>query len=111
MYTFYFGEQVAYAQVDDRCIIKHEQSTNVSEIGIFHVASSDGVEEVKCMAQEYIQKQTAYLRSFAANYQPEELSRIDGADVVVVGNYVVFYIADKTQAHKALRTIKAALLL
>lgn len=109
LYDFYFGEQEAYAKVKDCNILFSRLETDVNEIGVFRASSEQDVEAVRAMVQAYLNDQTSNLRSFAANYSPADMAKIDNAGVEVYGVYVVYYILDAEDETAALDAIKELL--
>ena len=91
-FSYYFEGEQAAALVDDCRLMFHRVETNVNEIGVFHVTDKQRTAEVEQMVHKYLEQQTKYLRSFAANYSPKDITKIDNAGVRVLGNYVISYI-------------------
>ncbi len=91
-YSYYFENEQAAALVDDCRLMFHKVETNVNELGVFRVANGGDTAAVEQMVQNYLEEQTEYLRSFAKNYSPEDMTKIDNADVKVMGCYVICYI-------------------
>ena len=110
-YDFYFGESEAYAKVVDCAIMFSRAETDVNEFGIFRTKSASDTGAVRDMVQNYLDDQTANLRSFAANYSPEDMAKIDNAGIEVYGCYVVYYILDAEDEASALADIQSSLLL
>ncbi len=111
LYEFYFGEQEAYAKVKDCKILFSRVETDVDELGVFRAASEQDAAAVRAMVQKYLDDQTANLRSFAANYSPEDMAKIDNAGIEVYGCYVVYYILDAEDETAALSAVKQAIAL
>ena len=110
-YDFYFGESEAAAYVLDYALMFSRAETDVNEYGIFRVRSEADVAAVRDMVQSYLDDQTVNLRSFAANYSPADLAKIDNAGIEVYGCYVVYYILDAEDEATALSEIQSSLLL
>ena len=109
LYEFYFGGQETYAKVKDCKILFSRLETDVNEMGVFRAASEQDVAAVRAMVQGYLDEQTATLRSFAANYSPEDMAKIDNAGIDVYGVYVVYYILDAEHEAEALDAVKVLL--
>ena len=109
LYEFYFGGQDAYAKVEDCKMLFSRLETDVNEIGVFRASSEQDVEAVRAMVQTYLNDQTANLRSFAANYSPADMAKIDNAGIEVYGVYVVYYILDAEDEVAALDAVKQLL--
>ena len=109
LYEFYFGGQDAYAKVEDCKILFSRLETDVNEVGVFRASSEQDAEAVRAMVQTYLDEQTANLRSFAANYSPADIAKIDNAGIEVYGVYVVYYILDAEDETAALGAVKQLL--
>jgi hypothetical protein len=80
--------------------------TDVNEFGIFRAETTADATAVREMVQTYLDDQTANLRSFAANYSPDDMAKIDNAGIEVYGCYVVYYILDAEDEAAVLNAIK-----
>jgi hypothetical protein len=83
--------------------------TDVNEVGVFRASSEQDAEAVRAMVQTYLEEQTTNLRSFAANYSPADIAKIDNAGIEVYGVYVVYYILDAESETAALDAVKQLL--
>ena len=97
-YDVYFGTEEAYALVVDCNIVYHVTETNVDQFGVFRTASAADAAAVEAMVKAYVDGQVAYLNSFAAAYNRDELSKIENAEVGVLGCYVYFTILSDSAA-------------
>ncbi len=105
-YDFYFGESEAYAKVVDCTIMFSRAETDVNEFGVFRAKTESDTTAVCEMVQAYLDDQTANLRSFAANYSPDDMAKIDNAGIEVYGCYVVYYILGAEDETTALNALK-----
>lgn len=65
------------------------------EIAVFQLKSADDVADVKTMLEKRVEAQTATFK----DYTPDEMYKIDGKNVVTIGNYVALIIcADNAKA-------------
>ncbi len=108
-FSFYFGGQEAFDEVEDAQVVFHRETTNVNELGIFRADDEENVAAVREMVEEYLDGQVENLRSFAANYSPKDMEKIEGAGVRVYGTYVIYYILDDGDATRALEAVKQAI--
>ena len=108
-FSFYFEGKRGAESISESRMMFHKQETNVNELGIFRADSAKSADAVKALVQSYLDEQTDYLRSFAQNYSPADLQKIDNADVTVMGCYVVYYILSPEDETKALDAVKALL--
>lgn len=110
-FSFYFeGEQGAELVTDCRFMF-HAETTDVNEVGVLRVASAKDASAVEQLARNYLAEQTVYLRSFAQNYSPEDMTKIDNADVEIIGCYVIYYILSPEDEASALNAVREALTL
>ena len=108
-YSFYFNDDPAIALINDSTMRFHPEVTNVNELGVFRTASVDDAKEVERMVKAYLDMQTTDLRSFAKNYSPEDLAKIDAARVERVGAYVVYLVLSPEHADAAMARVRAEL--
>lgn len=83
---------------DDFCIIYSNDVNDITEIGIFHTQNTDAAEELSAIADNYISEMQKNQRAFIGSYAPEELPKLDSAEVKIFGNYVVYAISDDNEA-------------
>ncbi len=105
-YAVYFAENDAYAAVEDCAIIYHSDGTHVDQAGVFRVRAGEDIGAVREMVQTYVNGQLSYLRSFAANYNPAQMAKLDRARVQILGQYVIFTILDAQDEAAALACIR-----
>ena len=83
----------------DDCRIMYSADTNdINEIGIFHAPSAKMAAELEESCREYISDVKEDSRSFIASYAPEELTKLDGAQVRRFGSYVVYTVLPSDKA-------------
>ncbi|MBE6620819.1 MAG: DUF4358 domain-containing protein [Ruminococcaceae bacterium] len=109
-YDFYFGGQEGFGEVEDVQVVFHRETTNVNELGVFRADDEEDVAAVRGMVEQYLHDQVENLRSFAANYSPKDMEKIEGAGVRVYGTYVVYYILNDEDAASALEAVKQAII-
>ena len=86
-------------EIGEYIILKNVMGTNIDEFGIFKAGTMDAA-ALKEMIDGYLK----ILQDSWMNYQPEEKPKLDGAEIKVVGDYVMYVIlsdADKDAAFKA----------
>lgn len=108
-FAFYFEGNEGAELVTECKLMFHREETNVNELGVLRVASEQDAQDVAELASAYLSDQTDYLRSFAANYSPADMDKIDNADVMVLGNYVIYYILSPTDEQAVLDAVRAVL--
>ena len=80
---------------DDICIIHSNDSTDVCEIGVFHASSEENAKRLFEEAKLYIKSMQEQKSEFLRNYSPEELPKLNSAEVRRLGNYVIFAIGEQ----------------
>lgn len=74
---------------------------NIDEFGIFKAGENMSAEDIKAVVESYLQLR---LDSWMDEYMPEEKPKLTGAEVKLMGSYVMYCIlsdADKTTAFAA----------
>lgn len=94
----------------DHCIIVSEKSDmNIDEVGVFHVKDGGKVEDLKAIVEAYVAGQTLRFRDLLASYNPDELPKLDEAEVEVCGNYIYYSILSETRTEAAENAFESAL--
>ena len=86
-------------EIGEYAIRKNVMGTSIDEFGIFK-AGKMTAKDLQTMIEGYLK----ILNDSWMNYQPEEKPKLDGAEVKVVGDYVMYAIlsdADRTAAFGA----------
>lgn len=104
--SFFFDD---LSLCDDFCIIYSESTNDINEFGIFRSSNDENTEKVIEMAEDYINDTQEGQRAFISSYAPEELPKLDSAEVRRFGRYVVYSIASPDTAKKAFSAIASAL--
>ena len=86
---FFFGEMQASR---DHTLLYSVEQNDINEIGAFHAATEDEALEFYEKTAEYISEMQSTQRAFIASYAPDELPKLDAAEVRRYGNYVVYAI-------------------
>ena len=93
---YYFEDTDSY---DDCSLLYSRDTGDINEIGIFHAPDAASARELEDMCRKYLDDLRTSTRAFVQSYAPEELPKLDGAEVRRFGNYVAYSIlpADKTE--------------
>ena len=89
--------------VDDFHIVTCADSTNFSEIGVFHMKNNDHQAENKKLLKRYLQKIKQNFENGVV-YNADEYPKFENARVISVGNYLIYTVLDR---HHVLRAEKA----
>ena len=102
---FYF--EGADAIVDEYTIQMSATSTNINQFGIFRVKDGEA-ENMKAICESYIE--TSKARWVAqANYIASEHPKMEGAEIRVFGNYVVYTMLTTADKATAFATVEELL--
>ena len=93
-------------QFGDCSVYHNSYGTGVDEFGIFK-AGELKVSEVKSAVEDYLDMVRG--SSMAALYTPEEMPKLDGAEVRTVGDYVMYCVLSDADRDTAFKTFEAAL--
>ena len=89
---YYFDETDAY---DDVCLRYSLQSGSINEIGIFHSPDEQRAKEIEEELRDYLEDMMEEQGAFLATYAPEELPKLEEAEIRRFGNYTVYAILSK----------------
>lgn len=106
-YIEYFFENTSLH--NDFRIIYSRESDDIDELGIFRTDSTEKTDELLGIVEKHISSYQKDQRSFIASYAPEELSKLDNAEIKVFGNYVVYAIMDEDDKKEAFSVIEEKL--
>ena len=94
----------------DDCFIAYSaESEDISEIGVFHAMSDDAVDKIEGVCYEYINDLSQNSRAFIASYAPEELVKLDNAEVRRYGRYIVYTVLEAADSERVFEIVENAL--
>ena len=79
---------------DDISIIYSKDTTDIAELGILHAANEEKATKLFEEAKLYIKNLQEQKREFLNNYSPNEVQKLNSAEVRKFGNYIIFTVAD-----------------
>ena len=89
------------------CAVYHNSyGTGVDEFGVFKAGALKAA-EVKSAVEDYLDMMRE--TSMASLYTPEELPKLDGAEVRAVGDYVMYCVLSDTDRAAAFKAFESAL--
>ena len=93
---YYFDDTEHY---DDCSLLYSRDTKDICEIGIFHAPDENSAKELVEDCREYLDEMRTSSRAFVESYAPQELSKLDHAQVRRFGNYVAYAIlpVEKTE--------------
>ena len=95
---------------NDSCIIYSADTQDINEIGIFRVESTENIDGLVALAEDYISDMQKNQRAFIESYAPEETKKLDSARIYVLGNYVIYTILSPSDRDAAINKIEALLI-
>lgn len=101
--------EVIDANVSEWVICASTSSQTVDEYGIFRVKEGGDVQAVKDAVLEYVQATQVKLEVYLDMYEPVEKTKLENAQVTVIGNYVVYTILTDQDTAAAQTALKGAL--
>ena len=96
-------------EYDDFYAIYSTDTNDIDEIGIFHAPTKEDAEDMAEACRDYVEDMQEDSRAFIASYAPEELPKLDDAQVRRFGNYVVYTVLPEDTANAVFESIKEAL--
>ncbi len=96
---------------DDYYAVYSTDTSDIDEIGIFHASSKDNAEALVKECRSYIEELQENSRAFIASYAPEELPKLDGAQVRRFGNYVIYTVLDEEHTNEIFEQVKKRLII
>lgn len=103
---FYFGEANGF---DDCYVAYSAEAEDISEIGVFHSESDEDADEIERACLEYITDLQQNSRAFIESYAPNELTKLDSAEVRRYGRYVVYTVLDGEDAERVFESVRGLL--
>ena len=103
---FYFTDTDDY---DDHSLIYSAMSEDINEIGVFLADKDENVEQIRIMCEKYVASINEEQRAFIASYAPQEITKLDHAEVRVFGRYVIYTILAAADTKIAYDTVEQML--
>lgn len=98
---YYMGSYFSSLQdVDDFHIVTCADSTNFSEIGVFHLKNGTHLSQNQKLLKKYLAKIKSNFENGVV-YNTKEYPKFENAKTFTKGNYLVYVVLDKDQATKA----------
>ena len=79
---------------EDYCLRYSTLSENINEIGILHTESKEEQAAAEALCEAYLKELWEEKQAFIASYAPEELPKLEHAEVRSFGRYTVYAILD-----------------
>ena len=113
-YDTYGGEHLRYyfedtSLHDDVCLRYTVRSEDIGEFGIFHAPDAEVRTELERLCESYLNTLREEKTVFIASYAPEEVPKLENAEVRTFGNYVVYAILSDADRALLFDTVEKAL--
>ncbi len=94
---------------DDACLRYTVLSEDIGEFGIFHAPDEASREEIEDLCEDYLETLREEKTAFIASYAPEELPKLERAEVRSFGNYVAYAILSDDDRKLFFETVETKL--
>lgn len=91
---------------EEACVKMDSQGVNIDEYGVFKAADEGSAKELKTLLDAYLQFR---LDSWAPEYMPDQLPKLQNAEVIVKGSYVMYTILSEEARTAAEEAVENAL--
>ena len=103
---YYFSDTKRH---DDVCLRYSVRSENINEFGIFHTPDEESRQEIQRLTETYLEQLRDDQSAFIASYAPEELPKLERAELRTFGNYTVYGILDDGDRELLFETVERKL--
>ena len=101
--TVLFDSQIS---PKDYAMFYSVDSSDINEIGVFRANNETKAQEIKKLAQSYLDEMRENDRAFIASYAPEELTKLDSAEVRRFGTYVILCICPPEEIENCFNSVE-----
>ena len=96
---------------DDFALFYSVDASDINEVFVFRASSIAKAETLRKLVLEYLKDKQENDRAFIASYAPQELAKLDSADVRQFGPYVILCICPPDILEDCMETAKNALII
>lgn len=113
-FSEYSAEDLSFFSIDrelcmDFSMVYSKSSEDISEVGVFKAKDEQSARELFTELKGHIVSVREEKADFLKNYLPDEVSKLDGADVKQMGNYLILSILDAKSTSKVFQYAKELL--
>ncbi len=113
-YETFGGEHLRYyfedtKRHDDACLRYTVRSEDIGEFGIFHTPDEESRKEIKELCEDYLETLREEKTAFIESYAPEEVPKLEHAEVRSFGNYVAYAILSDNDRELFFETVEKKL--
>lgn len=103
---YYFEDTKVH---DDACLRYTVRSEDIGEFGIFHAPDEESRKELERLCEEYLKILREEKTAFIESYAPEEVPKLERAEVRSFGNYVAYAILSDDDRELFFETVEKKL--
>ena len=103
---FYFSDTDDY---EDCSLVYSAPSEDINEFGVFLADDKEDAKELQDMCRSYLSSFDEEQRAFIASYAPQQITKLDHAEVRVLGRYVIYTILSPEDTRIAFETVEQML--
>ena len=103
---YYFEDTKVH---DDACLRYTVRSEDIGEFGIFHAPDEESRKELERLCEEYLKTLREEKTAFIESYAPEEVPKLERAEVRSFGNYVAYAILSDDDRELFFETVEKKL--
>lgn len=93
----------------DACVIYSRDSDDQGELGVIKASDEKSAGEILEALEVYLEAMRTERRHFIVNYLPDELSKLESADVRRYGSYVIYTVLEPEDARAVFDAAKEEL--
>ena len=113
-YDTYGGEHLRYyfedtKRHDDACLRYTVRSEDIGEFGIFHTPDEASRKEIERLCEDYLATLREEKKAFIESYAPEEVPKLERAEVRTFGSYTVYAILSDADRALLFETVEKEL--
>ena len=98
--------ELDFSSLPEYVVKINSRGVNIDEYGIFKAAEGQKVSDLEATVKGYLQNR---IDIWMPEYMPEELPKLENAEVKTVGNYVMYMILSDSQKAAAGATFESSL--
>lgn len=94
---------------EDRCVMVQTNSVSIDEIGVFHAADGQSAERIEDLLEAYFDRSEEAKEDWLREILPGEISKLEDAEILRRGEYVIYLILGKADRRIAAENIEKIL--
>ncbi len=94
---------------EERCVMVQTNSVSIDEIGVFHAVDAQSADKIEELLEEYFDRSGETKEEWLRDYIPGEIRKIEEAEILHRGRYVIYLILGKADRRIAGENIEKIL--